>query len=240
MSSPAADPQQQEAPSEEAALALIVLALLASGTAAQMAGQMLEVLSSLGIPAEASADALALILPHRLELPESNRTPKGAAQRGEFALRARYILNAARRLAGGGTLAAERRYLAQHIAARKARGEAAEQVQDMVSRVGPVVGWYAVLDSRTDPVCRLAHGTNFDARVPSPIGYPGSLHGGACRCRAGRPHPRGAALVDVLQAAVERRDIEFTSDPDRVVDLTGPRGHDRGRLVGPFTSSSWN
>jgi len=213
VTSPVAQPEQGEPQTEEAILALVILALLSGAPAATQTGTITSLLSRLGIPAEASTDALALVLPHSDDLTgEPSRDPAiGAHRRGEVVRRAAYIVNAARRLARSRDLAAERRYLSQHLAAKRARQEAAEQVQDMARRVGPVLGLYAVMDSRTDPLCRLLNGTNFNVSRPPIVGFPGSLHGGSCRCRAGRAYKGGASSSAVLQAAIERRDIEFSA-----------------------------
>lgn len=212
MTSPVAQPEQGEPQTEEAILALVIFALLSGAPAATQTGTITSLLSRLGVPAEASTDALALALPHvsELERPEGSGAVS-VQRRGEFARSARYIVNAAKRLATGGTVDAERRYLSQHIGARRARAEAAEQVADMAARVGPIVGWYSMRDSRVDPLCKVLDGTNFDARRP-PLGLlPGAPHGGSCRCRAGRAHANGASSAAVLQAAIERRDIEFSA-----------------------------
>lgn len=110
--------------------------------------------------------------------------------------RAAYALAAARRLASREPdVDAERRYLAQHLAAERARDEAAAHADLLVVRYGPVLGWHARRDSITDATCAQLHGGNFRAARPPAAGLPGTLHGGACRCRAGPPFPGGRLLV---------------------------------------------
>jgi hypothetical protein len=90
----------------------------------------------------------------------------------------------------------ERTYFAQHLNAARARREAAVRVDQEAQRLGsPVLGWHAIRDSRTTPECAAADGHNFEASRPPKIGYPGTLHGGTCRCKPGRPFP-GQPHVD--------------------------------------------
>lgn len=81
----------------------------------------------------------------------------------------------------------ERQFLAQHLAAERTRQAAAQHVDRLADRFGPVLGWKARLDERTTPECRAAHGKNFRADRPPAIGWPGTLHGGTCRCVATGP-----------------------------------------------------
>jgi hypothetical protein len=97
-------------------------------------------------------------------------------------------VNAVRRLVRDpSSIAAERRYLAQHLNAERIRKEAAAQVDEARGKYGDILGWKAQMDERTTPECASANGTNFHALVPPAIGYPGTLHGGTCRCRAVAP-----------------------------------------------------
>lgn len=89
----------------------------------------------------------------------------------------------------------ERAYELAHERARRRRMEAAVQVAEAANRWGMTLGWHTHRDDRTTPECYAAHGTNFRADVPPVIGWPGTLHGGTCRCRAGRPF-RGAVTTD--------------------------------------------
>ena len=56
-----------------------------------------------------------------------------------------------------------------------------------------LLGWRAVVDDRTTPECRAAHGCNFRADRMPLIGWPGAVHM-RCRCSAGPPIP-GAPLL---------------------------------------------
>lgn len=87
----------------------------------------------------------------------------------------------------------ERRYYELHLQAMWNRAVAAAKVDMAVLEYGPLLGWAAVLDSRTSPECRAANGKNFYASAMPFIGYPGAVHP-HCRCYATSPHP-GASLL---------------------------------------------
>lgn len=117
--------------------------------------------------------------------------------------RAAYLVNALRRMAPAAlsgeqeqierAAAREERYLAAHDQAEHNRNMAAASVIETTAtsarvnqRGEPLLGWQAVLDERTTPECRAAHGRNFNPTVRPRIGYPGEVHI-HCRCRARRP-----------------------------------------------------
>lgn len=117
-------------------------------------------------------------------------------------LRATYLINASRRLAP--TMRSreqweqaqyvEQRYMAAHEEAERKRNESTRQVAETASAFGTdargelLLGWKAILDSRTSADCRQANGRNFNALVRPLIGYPGQPHL-HCRCVATRPYP---------------------------------------------------
>jgi hypothetical protein len=116
-------------------------------------------------------------------------------------LRAVYLINASQRLAPFyrdeaqlyQARAVEEQYRAAHEEAERKRNESAQQVAQEAAGYGVdkngelLLGWYAVLDSRTSADCRWANGRNFNALIRPSIGYPGTVHL-SCRCRAGKPH----------------------------------------------------
>ena len=130
-------------------------------------------------------------------------------QRLNVQRRAQYLLAAGRRItrdvladsSRDGLVAAigrERRYWQQHLEAstrRELAGAAVDTAADQHGelrvtghgKVGTVLGWHAILDSRTDPACRAAHGKNFILERPPRIGLPGTVHP-ACRCVAVPPY----------------------------------------------------
>lgn len=124
--------------------------------------------------------------------------------RTEAAYRAAFVAASARRIAGrmpagadvspADAIGPERRYLALHERARRARQEAAREVAQAAEVVGltdgvPWLGWYAYPDDRVTPECKRADKANFRADQMPLIGWPGTLHGGTCRCRPGPPFP---------------------------------------------------
>lgn len=108
--------------------------------------------------------------------------------------RAQYLVNAARRVSAGAangqlgeSIDAEQKLFAAHQAATRKRQEAGQTVAEAEASHGPVLGWYAVDDSRTTADCRRMDKRNFYAHEAPPIGYPGAVHP-HCRCTPGRPH----------------------------------------------------
>lgn len=90
-------------------------------------------------------------------------------------------------------LSQERRYWEQYVHARNNRHQVAAVVEEQVHRHGLTLGWHATLDALTSDDCRVAHGCNFDATKIPLVGWPGAAHP-TCRCRPGKPWPRGAML----------------------------------------------
>lgn len=133
--------------------------------------------------------------------------------------RAAYVRNAARRIsrrtrAGDSTadaLASERRYWLLHEKARRARQDAANRVAEAASVVGPqangvpLLGWYAHPDDKVTPECKAADRANFRADVMPMIGWPGTLHGGTCRCVPGPPHDTTATVDRRTAGMISRR-----------------------------------
>ena len=204
-------------PDDQHILIAIVVLLMAALTSAELVRRLSILLAPLGIPPLAVLTLVALLEREGgLTFPAPTQTPgPGQAtvtmQRGLIGRRAMYILAAARRLAEGGTLDAERRIYAAHQAAERRRTEAARQIDETAAAHGPILGWWSHKDSRTTPACRAAHGTNFSALAPPAMGWPGTLHGGQCRCRAVAPWTQAQTLGpdpaqdrDVLLTPLER------------------------------------
>lgn len=197
--------QSEEQPPPEpgepdtATLGAIVIVLLSELRPDEASDRIEPLLARLGVSREATRAASDLLLPH-IEPPSLARTPAlRYTARTEVARQAAYLVNAARRLTVDPNVERERRFLAQHLEASRRRREAATRVDAAAVRFGPQLGWYAIRDSRTTSECRRAHGSNFPAHRPPVIGYPGSLHGGTCRCVPG-PRHRGGRLVDEVVA----------------------------------------
>lgn len=103
-------------------------------------------------------------------------------------MRARYVYNAARRLTihlVDGTflpgLQTERNNLQAHVRAGRNRQAAAQALDDVAQREGPLLQWVAILDDRTTPDCRALNGRIFT--VDNPPAIPGAVHP-RCRCKA--------------------------------------------------------
>lgn len=188
-------------------LGTLAVVLASSMSATAVSAAAIPLLATLGIPPEAGVKALSLVVPHDLPLQAPGPVENRVAVH-EALYRARYLVNSARRLKMGGTLGEERGYAQQHLGAQAARAEAARKVDQALTDHGPVLGWYAVMDSSTTPECAAANGKNFNPLSPPAIGLPGTLHGGTCRCRAGAPHPTRVMvgqprLPDVIPFPVE-------------------------------------
>lgn len=129
--------------------------------------------------------------------------------------RAQFVVNSATRLQRAvdegrdlrAAIATERRYAAQHEAARRGRLVAAAQVQSAANTYGwtlpegTLVGWYLNPLLNNDEECIAAAGHNFIAEQGTTIGLPGSVHPN-CGCFAGPPHP-GARMVNVVVSKIK-------------------------------------
>ena len=124
----------------------------------------------------------------------------------EPTFRAAYLLAAADRVrqavAAGKTLeealAAEQRHTLAHLNAQRNRAATAAAVDlAAVKHRSGLLGWKAVMDSRTSAECRSADGKNFSIFSPPVIGLPGSVHP-HCRCRPVAAF-EGAGLVGEQQ-----------------------------------------
>lgn len=174
MTSPQASP---DADGEAAAALATGLAGVATATA--LAALLV---TTIGVSPLIAAGIAALIATPNPKLPVGERTTT-----------AFYLVNACRRVTAdvdAGTplqaaLAKERVYARQHIRARRQRAVAMSRVRSQARTYGRLLGWYTTIDRVTSSACRIASGKNFDA-VTGP--HPGTLHGGSCRCRPGKPH----------------------------------------------------
>lgn len=118
--------------------------------------------------------------------------------------RALYLIAAAERLMAGvedivQAKQLEQTYFRQHLYAEERRQRSAALVDRTAElnddRPGEsnLSGWRAVLDRRTTPECRRAHGKNFRNDKMPAIGWPGAVHV-RCRCSSGPAIP-GAPLL---------------------------------------------
>lgn len=187
-----------------------VRAVLSSGLqVAAMLPVLTGVLGAQGISEAITAAALMLTL-------RAARTFAGTSVFGvalgivagwELSYRAAYLVHAAQRMqqaANRGAdvaaaVAAETPFYRMHLHASVNRRDSAAKVDVLAKRAGGLLGWKAVMDSRTSLECRLADGHNFRVSDPPVIGYPGAVHP-HCRCKPVPPFA-GADLVDNVLAA---------------------------------------
>jgi hypothetical protein len=209
-----APPQQQAPPSDDHLIALTVAALATYWTAQALMSALRAPFKAAGISGQALSAATALVLSWPQEAMEGTGPAQRWAVRANLVRRAGFLLNAGRRVqaaliaarsqnlpargAIAGALAAEKRYLAQHVAASTGRVAAATAVDGMAAVHGNLLGWQALKDKRCTPGCAAASGRNFRADRPPVVegypAYPGTVHGATCRCRPVAPF-RGAALL---------------------------------------------
>lgn len=193
---PPQQPQQPDAGSSEEAQHIVEI--LALGASLAVAARALA--SYLKLPVKVLRRVLTVIR----YSPEMFRQLRGTSatditKRANDLYRAAYIAKAARRVAQSPELIQgvldEIRWYKAHQAAAERRILMAQRVDVFRRRIhSPLLGWYAVMDSRTTGECRAANGRNFFYNRPPVIGYPGAVHPN-CRCTVGPPHPRGK-MVD--------------------------------------------
>lgn len=145
-----------------------------------------------GSEARAVADLISL------DIPASGAGPASNAQAIEnLILKGFYAVNATKRISESenreSAIRNEARYHAMHTEAIAKRDTAASIVDEASTRFGPTLSWRAVMDDSTTSECREAHGSNFQADVRPPIGWPGSVHP-RCRCSVG-PAIQGAGSI---------------------------------------------
>jgi SPP1 gp7 family putative phage head morphogenesis protein len=121
--------------------------------------------------------------------PGSPPTPSMARRvaADEPRMRARYVVNAAKRLTGAlvdgrflPALTQERSYLTAHVQAGQKRKVAAQALDAVAAKHGLLV-WHTVMDDRTTEDCATLDGKLFT--IENPPGLPGAMHPN-CRCEA--------------------------------------------------------
>lgn len=205
----------QQQSSNNKRIAKELTALFLTGSFGYVMGLQVATLIALLVPTPSpyAVHWLAFKVGAQSNLPGPLGVPDGPAQAIErtqsAAWLALYTVAAAGRLAelvdGGvpeieAAVSTEGRYHDLTLQAEERRMRAAA-LQDMaallnVDRSGEtkgLLGWRAVLDNRTTPECRWAHGRNFKAARMPEIGWPGAVHI-HCRCSPGPAIP-GAPLI---------------------------------------------
>lgn len=212
--------QDQQQRSDDQLVAAIAGILIIGASAALTTAGIAKVT---GIGENAVKAALDACGGHPVSMPRPTaaNTAYAAAKTANRMFRAAFVLNAARRIAKGLKAGQPLKDLIDHeqmlwhlhqsATSRRllmAKGvDAAAQQWGTPSPAGTLLGWYALIDGRTDGSCIAANGTNFYAEVPPMIGYPGSVHP-HCRCRPGPAHV-GAKMT--YSASAVRRGPDSTS-----------------------------
>ena len=189
-------PYEEEERDRGAIIAVAVL-LLAGYSFPALKQGLAALLIPLGVPVATTLALIEIVGRAGLTVPVAGYDAgfaEGVIGRGAIFRRSMYLVTAGKRMAAGGSVEAERRLFDAHRVAEKRRMDAAEQVDQTAEKWGPLLGWWNPLDERTTPLCRAAHGRNFRVDTPPQIGYPGTAHGGYCRCEARRPWPDGEML----------------------------------------------
>lgn len=209
-------PQQApQQPQDDAHLvALIVAALAAYTTAQALTGALKAPFKAAGIGGPALSAVAALVASEPHEAVKGTGPASRWAVRDNYLRRASFLLAAARRTqqavkaarsrnepamgAIRDALAAEKRYLGQHVAASAGRVEAASAVDSAAAKHGNLLGWQAVKDSHTTAECLGASGMNFHADRPpvlsdGTVAFPGTVHV-HCRCQTVAPF-KGAKVL---------------------------------------------
>jgi hypothetical protein len=209
-------PQQapQPPPPPAALIAAVIAALATAVTVTGIVAALGAKLLKAGISYLALAAVAWLVLSWPQDVMEGTGPASRWAVRANMLRRAQFFLAACRRVQAAvvtarsrnepvkaairAAIAAERRYMAQHVGASAQRITAASRVDGMASIYGPLLGWQAVRDERCTPGCARASGRNFRADHPPMIegrpSLPGAVHGTTCRCLPVPPF-RGAPVL---------------------------------------------
>jgi hypothetical protein len=206
--------QAQQPPDDSHLIAVIVSALLAYWTVAEVTRALRIPLKAAGIGTMAIAAAAGLMLQWPAVSMEGTGPASRWVVRQNMLRRGSFFLNAARRTqlaiaqaraqgqpvkaAAAQAIANERRWFGQHVAASAARAQVGSAVDGIAAAHGGLVGWQAVKDKKCTPGCRAASGRNFRADRPPIVeghpAFPGAVHGATCRCYPVAPFPGGRML----------------------------------------------
>ena len=216
-----APPQQAQQPNpppptQAQLIAAIIPALASAVTAAGVFALLAALMLAAGIGYAALKATIALVLSMPLPVMESTGPATRFAVRTNTLRRAQFMLSASRRVQAAvahanahglpvfpaiqAAITAEQRYYGLHVAMGTKRMTASAAVDGMAEMNGNLLGWNAVLDSRTTAGCRRANGQNFYADDPPVVegapAYPGAVHS-LCRCWPSAPHPGAPILPKV-------------------------------------------
>ncbi len=214
-------------PAERRAIVALAALLAAGFSAAALTPRVRTLLGPLGVSPAAAAAAVRLATQSpparvartlRLKVAttprNADRQPIAQVLSGEPGMRARYLLAASRRLTAAANnpqslavaVEAERRHYDAHTAAQARRMRAGARVEVATRDHGRVLGWYARRDPRTTPDCAALDRTNFTADRPPAAGWPGTRHGGTCRCTPGPAHATRVSTDEAYAAYLQQQD----------------------------------
>lgn len=205
---PYEQPPEQPSPAVEVVIATLTayLASQAAIPAATLPASLIALLGTIGIPPIPARRAARLALSVRMTgrsrygaptmYPGAPTTRRVAAD--EPLMRARYIVNAARRLTRAlidgqlpAATRAEKRYLVAHVNAGRNRRAAAKRLDQLAERSGPWLKWNTRRDNRVTLDCRRLDGVVFT--IDNPPAVPGAVHP-TCRCYATAADPGDLTL----------------------------------------------
>lgn len=204
--------QPPKKPTRELIGTIAKLLLVGAGFAATY-NAVQAILSPLGYSAKALWHMLRMLHRSPVLLPFEITGAWFTYNRQAHKYRAAFLLNATIRIqratANGvkfeEALHKEEAHFEKQRAAETKRYEATSETQQASASYGVELGWYATLDSRTDPSCRAANGHNFNVVTGTPIGYPGGVHL-FCRCKPGPPFPGGGSVSDAIRIITHSAD----------------------------------
>jgi hypothetical protein len=208
-----AQQQNQPPPTQAQMLAVIIPALTAAVTVAGVFAAIAAIMRAAGISAVALKTVIGVALAMPLPVMEGTGPASRWAVRTNTIRRAQFVIAASGRVqqaiahatarnqpvfpAVQAAVAAEQRYFGQQVAMGTKRMAAGATADGAAAMNGPLLGWNAVLDSRTTYGCRAANGQNFYADHPPIVeghpALPGAVHP-LCRCWPSAPHP-GAPIL---------------------------------------------
>jgi len=204
MTTPQQQPPPAQQPPQDQQLALAAAeALAVAGTVAEALTIMGVALAALKLRQAAARAMLEIVMGHPPDAAGFYGPATTQVARLNLVRRAQFLVASIKRtnadFASGDpqrildARERERHYYEQHMLANWSRERAAAQVDSASMEWGRLLGWYAVIDRRTEIECRLANRHNFYADKMPSIGYPGMVHL-HCRCQPGPPFP-GARIM---------------------------------------------
>jgi hypothetical protein len=204
---------QQQKPTQAQLVATIIPALTSAVSVASVFAALSAIMLAAGIGYAALKATIALVLNMPLPVMEGTGLASRWAVKQNAVRRAQFLLSASQRVQAAvahanahslpvfpaiqAAVMAEQRYFGLHVAMGTKRMTAGSAVDGMAAMNGNLLGWNAVMDSRTTYGCRAANGQNFYADDPPIVeggpALPGAVHS-ECRCWPSQAH-EGARVM---------------------------------------------